>query len=150
MRTVRPQRDELPLLYGVESVREWVKNVDIDDGLTGVITSAGAAVFLLTQTRPHCRRVQAWCRVHLQGIAGGGKNLTTISRAGPWKTIQELELATLGWVRSYSRTTTAATWHMSCRQTSKRRSMPKAVRQKKWRKTQLQAVYKTKCSRSVG
>ena len=37
------QRVALQLGYGVESVRSWVGQADIDDGLTGGVTSDGVA-----------------------------------------------------------------------------------------------------------
>ena len=38
-----PQRVALQLGYGVESVRAWVRQADIDDGLRGGVTSDGVA-----------------------------------------------------------------------------------------------------------
>jgi transposase len=37
------QRAALQLGYGVESVRSWVRQADIDDGLRGGVTSDGVA-----------------------------------------------------------------------------------------------------------
>ena len=39
----RPQWVALQLGYGVESVRAWVRQADIDDGLRGGVTSDGVA-----------------------------------------------------------------------------------------------------------
>lgn len=40
------QRVALQLDYGVESVRSWVRQVDIDDGLVGGVTSDGSSEIL--------------------------------------------------------------------------------------------------------
>ncbi|SJN45041.1 Mobile element protein [Microbacterium esteraromaticum] len=41
---------------------------------------------------------EAFTRSRVQGVRDGGEVVRGPARSGPWKTVEDLELATLGWV----------------------------------------------------
>jgi hypothetical protein len=66
-----------------------------------------------------------------------------LAHSVPWKTIEQLELATPPGFTSTTLSASTDTWVMFPRQSSKQRSVLNTVRQKHWRKTQLWGLHKT-------
>ena len=73
------QRVATQLGFGVESVRMWVKQADVDDGHVGGVTA----------TSRRCATANGYYKTEL--VRGP-------ARLGPWKAVEDLGLATLGWV----------------------------------------------------
>ena len=63
------------------------------------------------------------------------------AHSGPWKTIEQLELATLTWVHWHNTQRLHGYLVMFHRQSSKQRSMLKLTGQKSWPKSHKQSLH---------
>ncbi len=121
--------------YGVESVRSWVKQADIDDGTTAGVTTVDAERLKrseqenreLRRANEILRRASAFFGFVMVRVPGGVRSFfrcarpsigtvedsydnalaetvngmfktELIRRQAPWRTVDDVELATLGWV----------------------------------------------------
>jgi transposase-like protein len=95
--------------YGVESVRLWVHQADIDDGHErGMTTDEAARVRELEQEVRELRRANEILNRAASFLGAEldrqHRRIRGPARRQPWKTVEDVELATLGWMHWHNTT----------------------------------------------